>query len=94
MHCENVNSSVFHYLQSCNDQENFNPCTPCIRSMVMNFEYIFIDKGTHIILPVHEMKAHRVIEAHLHLFLITALHGVPVTLIVVETESSINCFFL
>ena len=60
----------------------------------MNFEYIFIEKVTGIILPVHEIKAHRVVETHLHLFLTTALHGVPVTLIVIETGISINYFFL
>ena len=29
----------------------------------MTFEYIFIEKDTSIILPIHEMKAHRVAEA-------------------------------
>jgi len=52
----------------------------------MTFEYIFIEKGTGTILPVHEVKAHRVVEAHLHLFLTTELHRVPVTLILTETE--------
>jgi len=56
---------------------------PVFHLWFYDFEYIFIEKGTGIILPVHEMKAHRVVEAHLHLFLTTALHGVPVTLIVI-----------
>jgi hypothetical protein len=60
----------------------------------MTFKHIFMEKGTGIILPVHEMKAHWLVETHLHLFLTTALHWVPVALIVIETESSINYFFL
>jgi hypothetical protein len=76
MHCANINSLVFHYLQSCNGQEYFNPYTPLYSIYgYMIFEYIFIEEGTGIILPVHEMKAHRVVESHLHLFLTTALHG-------------------
>jgi hypothetical protein len=60
----------------------------------MTFEYIFIEKDTGIILPVHVTKAQMVVEAYLHLFLNTALHGGPVTLIDIETEISINRFLL
>jgi hypothetical protein len=60
----------------------------------MTFEYIFIEKVTGIILPGHEVKAQSVVEAHLHSFLTTALHGGPVTLIDIVTELSINCFLL
>lgn len=35
MHCESINSSVFHYSQSCNGQENFSLYTPCIPFIVL-----------------------------------------------------------